>query len=175
MWLLAQSQCDSQRIAGSPSVPRPERENGMTVPLRFEDYLATKPPGRPDRDGTCAGCGKHEPLTAREHCEACAKYHYGYDQAEEKVLDLTIGAAIHSALEEVPFDTVMAALNRAVERHHMGSPPPCAGPRQLRVRGGGDCPALRLLKEMTKYNEEPPKAGVMLAGDGRNLALSRYR
>ncbi len=69
------------------------------VPLTFEKYIATM---APVSAGTkCEVCGAPAAI-ARDGrnaaCAACLHYQFGYDQAEEKLVRATIGAAVSGAL-----------------------------------------------------------------------------
>ena len=90
------------------------------IPTLFEEYLAKREPGRPRLrdDGKCTGCLERESVTSDGYCRECIRYHHGYDQAEEKVLEATVGAAVTGALElGVSSEAVTLAVHRAVERH----------------------------------------------------------
>ena len=89
------------------------------IPILFEEYLARREPGRPRDDGKCTGCLEREPVTVDGYCRECIRYQHGYDQAEEKVLEATVGGAVTAALElGVSSEAITLAVHRAIERHH---------------------------------------------------------
>ena len=88
------------------------------IPTLFEEYLAKREPGRPRDDGKCTGCLEREPVTVDGYCRECIRYQHGYDQAEEKVLEATVGGAVTSALElGVSSEAITLAVHRAVESY----------------------------------------------------------
>jgi hypothetical protein len=71
------------------------------VPIRFEDYLAVRGASEGD-PASCTSCGRdgaHLRLedAAGVYCEDCARYHHGFDQAEEKMVRNIVAAAIDAA------------------------------------------------------------------------------
>jgi hypothetical protein len=70
---------------------------------RFEDYIAewdanARPwlVGEHDR---CQGCSGPDPVTRDGICRECLRYHYGYDEAEEALVNVMVGGAIKGALD----------------------------------------------------------------------------
>ena len=77
-----------------------DRQERM-VPISFEHYLDQREPVRDRWDHDyCDSCGaKGEFLSSDGYCRACLKYHFGYDQAQEKMVTAMIGGAVKAALE----------------------------------------------------------------------------
>lgn len=90
----------------------------MSAPLSFNTYLAEREPG-PDHSGErCDSCGEGEPLTSDGYCRACLRYMFGHDQAEDAMLEATLGAAVNGALGAgASTDQVLAVVGRAIRRH----------------------------------------------------------
>lgn len=69
----------------------------------FGQYLAewearTEPWQRRDLEH-CDECGEREPVTSDGMCRECLRYHYGYAQAQEQLVEQTVGGAVTGALE----------------------------------------------------------------------------
>jgi len=83
------------------STPLQDR-NGALVPCDPRDYFASLERVAEPTD-SCDGCGETPGIyvldpRCKPICKACAKYHLGHDQAEEKMIRSIIGAAIVAAL-----------------------------------------------------------------------------
>jgi len=89
------------------------------TPIRFEDYLAQRTPGIPREGDRCTACLKGKPISVDGYCRECLRYHHGWDEAEEKVVDALIGGAITAALElGTSSELITLAVHRAIQRHH---------------------------------------------------------
>jgi len=52
-------------------------------------------------------------------CRECLRYHYGYDEAEERLVEATIGGAVNGVLETGASPELVAlAVHRAMQRYH---------------------------------------------------------
>lgn len=92
-----------------------------TTTRTFEQYLScwNAEPPRHETD-RCPGCGRshkeEEPAANSGECRACMKYHWGYDQARDTMLDAMIGGAVRGALQAgVPSEEIVAAVARAID------------------------------------------------------------
>ena len=70
------------------------------VPMKFEQYLEEKKQRGAHRrecipKGHCEMCGADGVrLPVDEHCHACLKYEFGYDQAVDQMVTAIIGDAV---------------------------------------------------------------------------------
>jgi len=88
------------------------------IPVRFEDFLAQRTPGIPREGDRCTACLKGKPISVDGYCRECLRYHHGWDEAEEKVVEATIGGAVKGALEfGCSSELIFLAVHRAIECH----------------------------------------------------------
>ena len=94
----------------------------MTTTTTFEQYVATWNANTRNRDvpDHCPCCGnQRESLVRSGECEACMRYHHGYDQARDVMLDAMIGGAVRGALRAgLSSDAVLGAVARAIDADH---------------------------------------------------------
>ena len=89
------------------------------MPVSFEVWLAQEYPEAEHSRGTCQSCGAKARELVEQYCSRCLGYQYGYDEAQEGTLAVTIGGSIKAALaQEVPEQEVRAAVEDAFRSHH---------------------------------------------------------
>ena len=89
----------------------------------FEQYRAEweaqLQPWQGKHHDTCDGCREREPVTTDGMCRECLRYHYGYDEAEERLVEATVGGVVKGALEGgAPPELIAIAVQRAMQRYH---------------------------------------------------------
>lgn len=86
--------------------------------LTFESWLAGHYAGAEWAHGACDGCEANGQELVGGYCASCLRYQFGFDQAQELMLTTTIGAALRSALAEVPEQDLREVVEEAFRAYH---------------------------------------------------------
>ncbi len=96
-----------------------------TIP--FEQYVAeheakarARPGTQATNDARCTCCmRKRSKLTLDGYCHECLRYSWGYDNAEETMVEAMIGGAVKAALANVvPAALIRRVVDDAIDSHN---------------------------------------------------------
>jgi hypothetical protein len=67
----------------------------------------------------CSSCSGPNPVSRDGICRECLHYHYGYDEAEEQLVNAIMGGAVTAALDAtVPSELIVVAVHRAIRKYN---------------------------------------------------------
>ncbi len=95
----------------------------MAYKTSFEQFIDEwNAKARPVRGGEtptrCESCGGPDPITRDGICRECLRYHHGYEEAEEALVNAMVGGAVAGALDAyVSPELITVAVHRAIRKH----------------------------------------------------------